>query len=272
MNNIKLIKTLKEYYNKQVFKEGIHDPNIFKCFFVVGGPGSGKGYIVDKAFGGVGQAHGLKYLNQDDLFEFYMNKKLQDTGKEKYDLAKLYLYGRDKDVINVRQHTKRKTLSKPAELALQDLFNPGVAGDTNRSKMYYAFLQRLGIIIDGTGKNDKSILEIKNFLEKFGYECFMIAVNTDLEVSIKRNEKRARRVPEEVVTSSWHNFQKNIKLYEEKFGHDNFLEFDNTEFRSSDDPAFRVLSSFVNKCLRKPLKPEALKWIEMEKIARGIEK
>lgn len=261
-----LKRTIVEYF----LKEGIHDPNIFKCFYVVGGPGSGKGYVVDKAFGDVGQAHGLKYLNQDDLFEFYMNKKLQDTGEETWDLAKLYLYGFDKEVDELRRTTKHKTIATPEELAAQELFKPGVAGKASRSKMYLAFLERLGMIIDKTGKDASPILDMKRFLEKFGYECFMIFVHTDLEVSKQRNASRPRRVPDEVVVNSWEGLQANREIYKNKFGSGNFLEFDNTEFRKPDDPAFKQLSSFVNRSLNKPLTQEAQKWIELEKINRGL--
>jgi len=35
-------------------QEGLQDPNIFKCFFLAGGPGSGKSYVVRYSIGGTG--------------------------------------------------------------------------------------------------------------------------------------------------------------------------------------------------------------------------
>ena len=57
--------------------EGVYDPNIFKAFFMAGGPGSGKSYAVQL---GIGQAQkevkvtaqGLKVVNSDDVFEKYL--------------------------------------------------------------------------------------------------------------------------------------------------------------------------------------------------------
>ena len=56
---------------------GVYDPNIFKAFFMAGGPGSGKSYAVQL---GIGQsqkevkltAQGLRVVNSDDVFEKYL--------------------------------------------------------------------------------------------------------------------------------------------------------------------------------------------------------
>ena len=46
-------------------QEGVYDPNIFKAFFLAGGPGSGKSFVVRKTTGGLG----LKVVNSDNAFE-----------------------------------------------------------------------------------------------------------------------------------------------------------------------------------------------------------
>jgi dephospho-CoA kinase len=46
-------------------QEGVYDQNIFKAFFLAGGPGSGKSYVVRKTTGGTG----LKTVNSDAAFE-----------------------------------------------------------------------------------------------------------------------------------------------------------------------------------------------------------
>ena len=48
--------------------EGVYDPNIFKAFFMAGGPGSGKSYVAGKTTAG----QGLKVVNSDDVFERYL--------------------------------------------------------------------------------------------------------------------------------------------------------------------------------------------------------
>ena len=52
----------------QDLQEGLNDPNIFKAFFLAGGPGSCKSYVVRKTTGGTG----LRIVNSDDLFEKYL--------------------------------------------------------------------------------------------------------------------------------------------------------------------------------------------------------
>ena len=57
-----------KYY--QELQEGLYDPNIFKAFFLAGGPGSGKSYVVRRTTGGTG----LKIVNSDTAFEFLLKK------------------------------------------------------------------------------------------------------------------------------------------------------------------------------------------------------
>ena len=52
----------------QDLQEGVYDPNILKAFFLAGGPGSGKSYVVKRGTGGLG----LKIVNSDDVFEKYI--------------------------------------------------------------------------------------------------------------------------------------------------------------------------------------------------------
>ena len=47
---------------------------------------------------------------------------------------------------------------------------------------------RLGLILDGTGKDYNKISTIKKQLDTLGYDSYMIFVNTSLEVALDRNE------------------------------------------------------------------------------------
>ncbi len=53
-------------------QEGVYDPNIFKAFFIAGGPGSGKSFVVRKTTGGLG----MKVINSDDIFEKMLDDEL----------------------------------------------------------------------------------------------------------------------------------------------------------------------------------------------------
>ena len=116
----------------QELVEGLNDPNIFKAFFLAGGPGSGKSFVVGKTTGG----SGLKIVNSDDVFEKY----LKDAGFE-MDMttskAELQREPRDK----LRDRAKVVTQKK------QDNYVDG----------------RLGLVIDGTGaKYDKMLDSLLN--------------------------------------------------------------------------------------------------------------
>ena len=52
-------------------QEGVYDPNIFKAFFLAGGPGSGKSFVVRRTTGGLG----MKIVNSDAAFERLLDKE-----------------------------------------------------------------------------------------------------------------------------------------------------------------------------------------------------
>ena len=58
------MKTFKE------LQEGVYDPNIFKAFFLAGGPGSGKSYVVARTTA----MFGMRIVNSDDVFEQLIRK------------------------------------------------------------------------------------------------------------------------------------------------------------------------------------------------------
>ena len=46
---------------------------------------------------------------------------------------------------------------------------------------------RLGLVIDSTGRDYDIIARNHNMLKQMGYDCYMIFVNTTLEVALARN-------------------------------------------------------------------------------------
>jgi hypothetical protein len=71
--------------------EGVHDKGIFKAVFLVGGPGSGKDYVLKKTLDG----HGLTEINSDKALEHLGGKE----GSDKKDKVR----SKAKDVTEVKQ-------------------------------------------------------------------------------------------------------------------------------------------------------------------------
>ena len=216
--------------------EGVYDPNIFKAFFMAGGPGSGKSYAVEL---GIGQAQkgvkvtaqGLKVVNSDDVFEKY----LKDA---KLDFKMQAATGQGKERDALRQRAKVVTKKK------QDNYIEG----------------RLGMVIDGTGKDYNKITTDASTLRQIGYDVHMIFVNTSLEVALERNTRRPRQVPEKIVIDSWNQVQQNIGKFQRFFGNKNFVIVDNNEV--SDD-VFDMVGKEVRRMLRKKVDNYIAKnWID----------
>ena len=142
-------------------QEGLYDPNIFKAFFLAGGPGSGKSYVVKKSTGGTG----MKIVNSDDVFEIYLKQA-------KLDFKMTATQGKARDALR----TRAKAVTKKR----RDNYIEG----------------RLGLIIDGTGKDYGKISTQAANLKQIGYNVHMIFVNTTLEIALQRNKERRKEQEE----------------------------------------------------------------------------
>ena len=217
-------------------QEGVYDPNIFKAFFIAGGPGSGKSFVVRKTTGGLG----MRIVNSDDIFEKLLDKeglslKMPESEKEPRDI--------------VRAKAKRLTSAKKANF---------IEG-------------RLGLIIDGTGKDYDKIAGQATKLKQLGYDVHMIFVNTSLDVALKRNQKRDRTVPESIAIKSWNDVQRNIGKFSQYF-RQNFVVVDNNDPLKNDgqifNSVFKQIKSLANKRIYNKI---AYKWIGDELRRRGIQ-
>lgn len=119
---------------------------------------------------------------------------------------------------------------------------------------------RLGMIIDGTARKAESITELKMELESLGYDTMMIFVSTDLEEAkrrvLAREQRTGRKVPEEVVISSWHESQQNLAAMQSLFS--NFHQVDNTvpaDLSSVNNQVYSWLNTPTNT-------QAALDWLE----------
>ena len=221
------MKTLKQ------LQEGLYDPNIFKAFFMAGGPGSGKSYVVKKSTGGTG----LKIVNSDVAFEKLLKK------------AGLSLKMPDDELVaRDKVRGKAKALTKLS----RDNYVEG----------------RLGLVIDGTGKDFDKITNQASDLEQIGYDVYMIFVNTSLDVALENNQKRARTLKDSMVKDLWNAVQNNMGKFQRYFGGANFIIVDNNEV-DKDGKLFDTCFKRVKRLLSNKINnPQAKRWIDREIQAR----
>jgi adenylate kinase len=216
---------------KTFMNEGVDDPAIFKAVFLAGGPGSGKSFIVGKT--GL-PALGMKVVNSDDAFETAMKK----AGKK---MTSDEIFSDEGQTI--RDRSKRLT--------------------AKRQSMYIS--GRLGLVIDGTGKDPDKIKKQAKTLQDLGYDTMMILVNTTLEVAIDRDKDRDRTLGDKEVTKYWTTVQKNIGALQQIFGKKKFIIVDNTEIKNTEKEtvrAYRDVKKFLDK---EPDNALAKKWIKQER-------
>ena len=216
----------------QNLQEGLQDPNIFKAFFLAGGPGSGKSYVVRKTTGGTG----LKVVNSDDAFE----KLLKDAN------LSLKMPPEEKAPREV-QRKRAKTLTK----SRRDNYVEG----------------RIGLIIDGTGKDYDDIANQSKDLRQLGYDTHMIFVNTSLDTALQRNADRPRSVPESIVVKSWNEVQSNIGSFSQHF-RENFIVVDNND--AGEDVFVKVFKQIKGLLRKKVQSPVAKQWVMQQMKDRGI--
>ena len=226
---------------QEFIKEGINDPSIFNAFFTAGGPGSGKSFVA-QAIGVGGKAtntSGIKVLNSDPVFERLLDQAGLDKGK----WEDIY----SDEGQRIRDIAKAQT--------------------AKRSENYIK--ERLGLLVDGTGKKASIIIKQAKKLEKLGYKTYMLFVNTSLEVAQERNLARDRQLEPADIEVMWKKVQSNKPRFERFFG-GNLYTINND--KTSDD-VFTDLFVEIAKHTRTPVRnPEVDAWMEHEMKLRGITK
>ena len=206
--------------------EGVYDPNIFKAIFLAGGPGSGKSYVVRRTTGGTG----LKIVNSDDAFENLLKKA-----------------GLSLKMPPEEEERKEKVRARAKEITAKRKGN---------------FLDgRLGLVIDGTGREAEKILFQKRQLEELGYDTYMIFVNTSIDTALARNAKRARSVPESIVVKSWNDVQSNIGKFNNMFRRGMIIVDNNDADEDVLDEVWKRVRGLLKK---KVSNTRAQNWISME--------
>jgi predicted kinase len=245
--------------------EGVYDKGVLKAFFMAGGPGSGKSYVAQELFGIPKKINltiqGLKTVNSDTEFEYLLKKYGFETVGGGLDLDlwpdevfKMVAVG-DEDSDDLTLRKKAKLLTK----ARKEQYMEG----------------RLGMIIDGTGHDYSKLSKEKKQLEELGYDCYMIFVNTSLEVAKERNQKRARSLPEDLLVKSWKNVQDNLGKFQGLFGN-KFVVVDNSKFMKPEEAQKKfgmLVRKYIDKWIKRPVRnKKGRMWFKHNLILKGFGK
>ena len=239
-----------------LLNEGVNDPGIFKAVFLAGGPGSGKSFVASQLFGIPEKinvsTYGLKMVNQDQELEMFLKKYFGtlDIDNMPKDLYRQLTDPEYDDYSGMRSYTK--TLSKV--------------------RMQHYIKGRMGVIIDGTGHKFGKLKKRRKELMEYGYDTFMVFVNTSLEVAKQRNKERARRLPEDILVKSWKDVQNNLGKFQGLFG-TNFAVVDNSKFMKPEEAQKKfgmIVKKYINKFIKGAVRnPIGKKWIKHNLILKG---
>jgi len=198
--------------------EGKYDKNIFKAVFLVGSPASGKTETYEATL----SSKDLKHIDPDKVMSFFVKKdkgSLQDTSS----------YSKYQDRV-------KKTLNRLTDGYIKS---------------------RLGLVIDGTGRDKNLIFSIKNKLENLGYQTAMVYINTPLERALKKYKERNRAVDKEFLLKAVKDVRKNIPEYKKKFK--NFYELE-------DFSQIKDLNRKINNFLSQALPRKAIEWLKEDNM------
>ena len=215
---------------KEFLAEGVYDRNIFKAFFLAGGPGSGKSWVSARTLGGAG----MKVINSDNAFEALLKREKMSLDFKGY--SKAELVRRDE----IRAKAKRMT----------------------KASLGKAIEGRLGLIIDSTARNVAKIEHQNATMRGIGYDSFMVFVNTTLEVAMARNNARPRKLPDAIVIQNHKEVQANIGRLQNVVGTNNFVVVDNNKKKEDINiKVYRAVRKLVN---RDPQSKAAKDWVKRE--------
>ena len=198
--------------------EGVNDPAIFKAVFLAGGPGSGKSFVVGNT---ALQSHGLKLIDSDKFFEVLLDRAAMQPTPD--------------NIFSPKGQEIRAT-AKTLTSMQQKMVIRG----------------RLGLVIDGTGKDLAKIKSQNSKLKKLGYDTAIVFVNTDKTTALGRNRNRPRRLPDEHVTRMWKDVQNNMGAFQQIFK-ENMIIVDNSDGVNTEAnmlQAFRNVKRFIDSPIK----------------------
>ncbi len=215
---------------REFILEGVNDPSIFKAIFLAGGPGSGKSFMVGRT---ALTSFGFKLINSDIVFENALKKAgMSPTPDDIASPTGQAIRGKAKMLVG-----------KQLDLAIQG---------------------RLGLVIDGTGKDFDKIQKQANALKELGYSVAMIFVNTDLETALARNAQRSRSLPDDMVKKMWRDVQSNIGKFQNFFSN-TFIVVDNSTGTNVEGATLAVYKKMKAWAKTDPQSPAARAWIKSQR-------
>ena len=208
----------------QLLKEQTGKP---KAIILSGAPGARKGSILrDLDLGG------LKILNIDDIFV----KNLKQA--------------------NVSLDLKNATPEERVEQAKQ----MAASNKEFKGELQGVIDGKQSFVLDGTAASYNKTAELKQQLEEAGYKIMMLYVYTDLERSLKQNEKRFeksggedRSLPPAIVMRTWKSVTDNIEPYFDLFT-PNFIAVANTLKGDKMEDIEKIIKKYLT-----PFKPMGTK-------------
>ena len=241
------MKSFSQYIisHKQNLDEGVFDPGIFKAIFLAGGPGSGKSYVAGKTTRGFG----LKLVNSDNTLERLLVKH-----NVPLDFATM-------SPAQTAQKDRLRTRAK--ELTFGQMKVKAFKG---RGALDHYIAGRLGLVIDGTGKDFDDIHRQASHLKNMGYDTYMIFVNTSEPVAQERNAARPRKLRPDKVKQFWDEVQQNIGRFQAYFRPSNFIVVDNNN--AGEDVFNKVSKRIRGLVTKKVTNPVAQQWIAAQMQAR----
>ena len=215
---------------QEYITEGVYDPNIFKAFFLAGGPGSGKSWVSSKTLSGIG----LKVINSDDVFANALKKESMSLNFAGY---------------------------SDAEIARRDKIRDKAKSLTG-TNLKQSLEGRLGLIMDSTARDYDRINTEAGLMKQLGYDTYMVFVNTSLEVALQRNSMRDRVLPDAIVMQNHKTVQRNMGGFQNLFGLNNFVIVDNNKKKEDVNPkVHKAIRRMINQ---KPTSTQAISWIKRE--------
>jgi predicted kinase len=207
--------------------EGVNDPSIFKAVFLAGGPGSGKSFVVGKT---ALKALGFRLINSDKLFEKGLKRAGLTTDPD--------------DIASAQGQAVRASAIELTGKILE-----------------IALTGRMGIVVDGTGKDYAKIKKQVDMVRDLGYSVHMIFVNTDLETSLLRNSQRDRVLPDDMVTKMWKDVQTNIGKFQTLF-RQRMIIVDNSDDSDTEAVTMSAYKKIQSWAAKAPENAIAVKWIK----------
>lgn len=219
--------------------ESVYDKLKFKAVLLAGGAGSGKSFVLSKAFPEAA-------MSTDEAG----NEVYQGGGKWKV-INSDHLFTRD--LLKVDLPLDIATKDDPVMFGLQQNVR-----DEAKKKLALRNIpwlnSMLPIILDGTCKDAAGTLKIKEKLESLGYDVYMLFVDTQEEIASQRNASRKRKVPDDFLRKVNRQVRANKDTFEKAFG-DKFHYVDNSTDWRKHPEGLQAFISGLRKFARKVESP-----------------